>query len=287
MILFANAYAKINLSLDITSVLPNGYHALNTVMQSVSLCDEICLRTGKPGLTLLCDAPDIPTDERNTAFSAAKKYYDTLGNASEAEISIRKKIPSQAGLGGGSADAAAVLRLLNAAYGRPLSEETLSALALQVGADVPFCLFGGTALCMNMGEVLSPLPHVDAYVVLVKPDSGVSTKDAYRRFDSGTTLRHPNNDAVLYYLKTGDTETALTYAGNIFETLAPHEAYPEILAILRKNGAFYASVSGSGSAVFGLFTKEEDAEAATQAAFQRKFFAFHGTTKRKSVEIFA
>ena len=129
MILYANAYAKINLSLDITSVLPNGYHALNTVMQSVSLCDRVRLQTGTPGLSLRCDAPDVPTDDRNTAFVAAKLFYDAIKKAPETEIEIQKNIPSQAGLGGGSADAAAVLRLLNAAYGLPLSEETLAALA--------------------------------------------------------------------------------------------------------------------------------------------------------------
>ena len=287
MILYANAYAKINLSLDITSVLPNGYHALNTVMQSVSLCDRVRLQTGTPGLSLRCDAPDVPTDDRNTAFVAAKLFYDAIKKAPETEIEIQKNIPSQAGLGGGSADAAAVLRLLNAAYGLPLSEETLAALALQVGADVPFCLSGGTALCLNVGEVLSPLPHVDADVVLLKPDTGVSTKDAYRKFDTGAPLSHPDNDAVLYYLKAGDAQTALRYAANVFETLAPHEAYPEMLALLRQSGAFYASVSGSGSAVFGLFCRKEDAEAATLAALRKQFFAVCATTKRRSVEIFA
>ena len=259
------ANAKINFSLDITSVLPNGYHALDTVMQSVTLRDTVTVTVGEPGLTLVCDAPGVPTDGRNTAMKAAALFYEAAGTPPAAAIRIEKRIPSEAGLGGGSADAAAVLRALNQLYDCPLPESTLLTLAARVGADVPFCLTGGTALCKNVGEVMAPLPGIRAHVVLAKPTAGVSTAAAYRRFDAGEALPHPDNDKVLFYLARGEAEAAARYASNVFRFLSPLPDYDALIGALKARGAFHAEVSGSGSAVFGLFAEEAAARLACDA----------------------
>ena len=261
--LFANA--KINLSLDITSRLDSGYHTLFTVMQSVTLRDDVLLKTGAGALTLSCSAPDVPTDARNTALKAAVLFCEAAGIAPDLHIHIEKRIPSQAGLGGGSADAAAVLRGMNLLYGAPLSEETLLELALQVGADVPFCLLGGTRLCLHLGEETSPLPALSAFVVIAKPAEGVSTGPAFRRFDEGFPARRPENGAVREALERGDPHALKDCAHNVFEDLSPLPVYGRVKRALYDNGAYFASLSGSGSAVFGLFDEESAANAAKEA----------------------
>lgn len=279
------ANAKINFSLDITSVLPNGYHALDTVMQSVTLHDTVTVTTGEPGLTLACDAPGVPTDDRNTAMKAARLFYEAAGLPPAAAIKIEKRIPSEAGLGGGSADAAAALRALNQIYGCPLPESELLTLAARVGADVPFCLTGGTALCKNVGEVMAPLPAIRSYVVIAKPAAGVSTAAAYRRFDAGEALPHPENDKVLFYLARGEAQAAARYAGNVFRTLAPLPDYDALIGRLRRSGAYHAEVSGSGSAVFGLFEGEAEAELACGALREQVPFCVLCETADTGTEI--
>ncbi|MBR5410190.1 MAG: 4-(cytidine 5'-diphospho)-2-C-methyl-D-erythritol kinase [Clostridia bacterium] len=285
MRLTAKAYAKINLSLDITSVLPNGYHALNTVMQSVSLYDTVTVDTDAENLALTCDRADVPSGDGNTAFKAAAMFFEAAGLKKAAKIHIEKTIPSQAGLGGGSADAAAALRLLNAIHGNPLTDEKLIAIGAKVGADVPFCLKGGTCLCQNIGEVLSPLPHTEAYVVIAKPQAGVATMDAFRRFDAGQPLRRPDNDALLFHLANGDPRAAAQFAANVFSELVPLPEYVGLRAKLDGCGAFWSGVSGSGSAVFGLFDKKEDAEAAAAAAEKKVPFVYLGKTMPTGIEI--
>ena len=261
--LFANA--KINLSLDISSRLAGGYHALFTVMQSVTLCDEVRLKTGEGTLTLSCSDPDVPTDARNTAYKAATLFCEAAGIAPDLQIRIEKRIPSQAGLGGGSADAAAVLRGMNLLYGAPLPEETLLSLALQVGADVPFCLLGGTRLCLHLGEETSPLPALSAHVVIAKPEEGVSTGTAFRRFDEGFPIRRPENEAVVKALERSEPHALKNRAHNVFEDLLPLPVYMRVKRALYDNGAYFASLSGSGSALFGLFDEESAANAAKEA----------------------
>ena len=259
------ANAKINLSLDLTGVLPDGYHAICTVMQSVTLCDRVTLRGGKAGIRLFCDDPAVPTDRRNTAYAAAEAFYTAAGRAPAVEIAIEKHIPSQAGLGGGSADAAAVLLGLNELHGFCLPQTTLLALALGVGADVPFCLLGGTRLCMNKGEVMAPLPPFAAHVVIAKPATGVSTAAAFQKFDSAPVLSHPRNDDVLFHCAKGAYPAALACAGNLFEQLCDVPEGAAIKRTLREYGACYAAMSGSGSAYFGLFTSAEEARRAAAA----------------------
>lgn len=259
MILTKKANAKINLSLDITSVLPNGYHAIRSVMQSVDLSDTVTVKTGIPGINLSCDKENIPCDERNTAYKAAKYFYEETDVTPEVSIFIEKRIPSEAGLGGGSADAAAVLHMLNEIYGFPINEEKLLKIALKIGADVPFCLCGGTRLCLNLGEVMAKLPDIDAHVLIVKPEKGVSTGGAYEKYDRNVPFLSPDSDKVLFYLQRGEQKNALQYSRNVFEQLAFLPEYKEINHVLSDTGAYYSSVSGSGSAYFGLFEEKETA----------------------------
>ena len=256
------AYAKINLTLDITSVLPDRYHGIFTAMQTVDLHDVVTVEpTGAPGITLTCSDETIPCDERNTAYKAATLFTAQAGLTEGTRVQIEKRIPSQAGLAGGSADAAAVLRALDALYPGRLTRQTLTDLGLRIGADVPFCLTGGTRLCLNKGEILARLPSLDAWVVLVKPEEDVSTKEAYARFDSAVDLFHPNNNEFLFYAAAGEYKKALAYACNTFEALCDLPCGAPIKAALYAGGAYYAAMSGSGSAFFGLFDEKDRAEA--------------------------
>ncbi len=254
------AFAKINLTLDITSVLPDRYHGIFTAMQTVDLYDDVTVETTQaPGISLTCDNGTIPCDERNTAYKAAAYFTEAAGITEGVRIRIEKRIPSQAGLAGGSADAAAVLRGLQEIYPGKLSEQALFDIAFRIGADVPFCLAGGTRLCLNKGEVMAALPCLEAWVVIVKPEENVSTKEAYARFDSAAELFHPNNNEFLFYAAAGEYRKALAYACNTFEALCEVPSGTAIKAALYAGGAYYAAMSGSGSAFFGLFHEEADA----------------------------
>lgn len=258
------AYAKINLSLDLTGSLPDGYHAINTIMQSVSLCDTVRVKRQESGITLRCSVPGVPCDERNTAYKAAAFFLATAGVSSGADIYIEKKIPSEAGLAGGSADAAAVLAALDAFYPGLVSREELFAIALKVGADVPFCLAGGTRECLHKGEEMTALPPFSAYVLLAKPAVGVSTGEAFRRFDAAESLCHPQNGKVLSAYGNGEGEKAAPYSLNIFEQLVDLPEGEAIKNALLDGGAYYASMSGSGSCFFGLFREENTCLAAAE-----------------------
>ena len=256
------AYAKINLTLDLTGVLPNGYHPIFTLMQTVSLCDEVAVEINDSGvIEIESDNRNMPLDMSNTAYKAAALFLEkTADTSTGVKIRIDKKIPSEAGLAGGSADAAAVLNLLNEHFSYPLSEKELLGIALKVGADVPFCVKGKTQLCQNIGEVMTELPAVSAFVVIAKPEEGVSTKEAFARFDESENISHPNNDNFLFYAARGEYKKALENAFNIFELLTPVAQGEYIKEIMKKHGAYYASMSGSGSAFFGLFDSIEDAQ---------------------------
>lgn len=268
------AYAKINLTLDLTGVLPNGYHPIFTLMQTVSLCDEIGVEiTGTGVIEIESEEKNIPLDMSNTAYKAAALFLEKIGKSDVGvKIYIDKNIPSQAGLAGGSADAAAVLNLLNEHFSFPLSEKELLALALKVGADVPFCVKGKTQLCQNIGEVMSELPAFSAFVVIAKPEEGVSTKEAFARFDKSENISHPDNDNFLFYAARGEYKKALENAFNIFELLSVVEQGEYIKETMKKYGAYYASMSGSGSAFFGLFDSYEDAQKCEKALSDKVYF---------------
>ena len=229
------AYAKINIGLDIVGRREDGYHLLDMVMQTVDLYDELEITTRDDGkVHLSCDRLDVPTDDSNLAVRAFRALIPA-GDPRGADIVIKKNIPSQAGLGGGSSDAAAVLKAVNEMYGLGKSDKELENIGVKIGADVPFFIRGGCQRCEGIGEILSPAENpYGEYVIIVKPDAGVSTKEIYTAYD-----RLPEKPELANVLE------AVTAA-----------ACPEITEIkhrLLSGGASFASMSGSGTAVFGIF----------------------------------
>lgn len=278
------ANAKINLTLDLIGILPNGYHSIFTCMQSIDMHDVVRINKTPTGITLNCSENYIPLTEKNTAFAAAKYFLDAAGISSGCDIYIKKVIPSSAGLGGGSADAAAVIEALSEIYPGRLSKPQLHQIALKVGTDVPFCLYGGTKLCQNTGDIISPLPNFDSYVLIAKPVERVSAKDAYKRFDSAVNIRRPDNQSFLFYAASGNYKKALEYAANVFEVLSDVDSGEEIKNIMRRGGAYFSAMSGSGTAYFGLFDDIEKAEVCADKLRQTADTVFVCKTKIKGIE---
>lgn len=256
-----NAPAKINLFLDIIGRLDNGYHSLFMVMQSVGLCDTVTLEScGEKGIFLTCSDDRLPTDEKNIAYKAAKKFCDYAGVEPSVRIHIEKKIPFAAGLAGGSADAAAVITGMNELLETAFTQRQLCEIGLTVGSDVPFCIVGGTQLSQSTGGVLSPLKELkDCFIVLAKPDAGVSTAEAYAAADSAHLYR-PDSMRMLDACEKGDFDGICKYAGNVFEQVIEVPERVEFKRIMRDCGASLCQMSGSGPTVFGLFEKGDDAE---------------------------
>lgn len=259
--LMINAPAKINLFLDIVGKLDNGYHSLFMVMQSVGLSDEITVeKNGLGEIFLTCSENRLPTDKRNIAYKAAVAFFEKTNIEPDVTIGIKKRIPFEAGLAGGSADAAAVIVGLNELYGTNLSESELCEIGLAVGSDVPFCIVGGTCLSQNTGGVLSKLkPLKDCYIVLAKPESGVSTAEAYAAADNAYIYR-PDSMRMLDACEKGDFEGICKYAGNVFEQVIEVPERVEFKRIMTSCGASLCQMSGSGPTVFGLFEQKENAE---------------------------
>lgn len=260
--LYEGAYAKLNLTLDVLGKREDGYHDLQSVMQTISIRDdvEIDIGTGKPW-KLLCSVEGIPTDETNLAWKAAKVYCDTMAKDPDGlEIRILKRIPSGAGMGGGSADAAAVLRALNRHYGEPLSILALAELGAQVGSDVPFCVLCGTAMVEGRGERLRRLPNMpDCIFVVVKPDFSVSTPELYKKIDSVAIARRPDNKAMERALLAGDLAEVVENIYNVFDPVVTedHLELNYIKSLFHQYGAVGYQMTGSGSAVFGIVSEFE------------------------------
>ena len=259
------APAKLNLALDVTGRREDGYHTLRTVMQTIDWCDVITVGfTNDTAIHLTCDG-GIPADESNIAYRAAALFREKTGNTQGISVTVEKHIPSQAGMAGGSADGAAVLRALNELAGYPLSQDELLALGAKLGADVPFCLLGGTALATGIGTELTPLsPLPTCRFVVVKPEGGVSTPEAYRLLDSAPALLHPDVDAMCTAIQNGDLSSVIPCMGNSFEEPLAIPRTADIAAQLKKHGAAAALLTGSGSAVFGLFLEQSTAQAAAE-----------------------
>ena len=256
------ARAKINLTLDVTGRREDGYHTVEMVMQSIALHDTVRVTTihgeKKPrGIVLSCSLPFLPTDERNLAYRAAELFYKETGALLETcEIHIEKRIPVAAGLAGGSTD------------------DELCEMGLKLGADVPFCLRGGTMLAQGIGEELSLLPDMPhCWVVLCKPPFAVPTKEVYQEIDSVDILEHPDNKGMMAALNQGDYEGVCAYLSNVMETVtaAKRRQIGEIKAFLAENGADGTLMSGSGPTVYGLFSDESRAK--TAAKMLRRRFA--------------
>lgn len=260
--LYEGAFAKLNLTLDVLGKREDGYHDLRSVMQTISIRDdvEIDLDTGKPW-ELSCTNESIPCDERNLAWKAAKVFFDTTGkDPNGIAIRITKRIPMEAGMGGGSADAAAVLRALNKHYDNPFSILALAELGAQVGSDVPFCVLCGTAMVEGRGERLRKLPDMpDCVFVVCKPDFSSSTPELYRKLDETAIAKRPDNQAMESALLAGDLGKVAENLCNVFDPLVTEEHLElnYIKSIFNSYGSVGQQMTGSGSAVFAIMPNFE------------------------------
>lgn len=265
------AHAKINLTLDVTGRRPDGYHTVRMVMQSVGLHDDVQVRVadGAGGIVLTCSRPDLPCDAGNLAYRAAALFYEQTGTPlATCAIHIEKRIPIEAGLAGGSTDAAAVLRALNTLHGTGLTMDELCEMGLKLGADVPYCLCGGTMLAEGIGEELTALPPMPpCFVVLCKPPRGVSTKEIYEQIDAAAPAVRPDTAGMLDALGRADYAGVAARLCNVMEavTQAKCPEVAEIKASLLEHGADGALMSGSGPTVYGLFADRARAQAAADA----------------------
>ena len=251
------AAAKLNLSLDILGIRPDGYHEMDMVMQTIDLFDDVEL--SKAG-TISVFSDGSPDGPENLAWKAAEAFFRAAKRSGGARIRLTKRIPAQAGMAGGSADAAAVLIGLNALYDARLSPEALRDAGLSVGADVPYCLIGGTARVQGIGEIVEPMPpFLSGYLVVAKPAIGISTAEAFRRFDRAENLRHPDIAALLSVMEKGQLDALSLFMENVLEQSEQNETVETLRQELLKNGALAARMTGSGSAVFGLFSEKEAA----------------------------
>ena len=260
--LYEGAYAKLNLTLDVLGKRADGYHDLKSVMQTISIRDdvEIDVDTGK-AWCLKCDKEGIPCDESNLAWKAAKVFFETTKKETTGiEIRITKRIPSEAGMGGGSADAAAVLRALNRHYGAPLSIAALAELGGTVGSDVPFCVLGGTAVVEGRGEKLRKLPDMpDCVFVVCKPDFSASTPALYAKLDEAPIGKHPEHNAMESAILSGDLAGIAQHLYNVFDPVVTgeHLELNYIKSIFNSYGSIGQQMTGSGSAVFCIVTEFE------------------------------
>ncbi len=265
------AYAKINLHLDITGRMEKGYHRVETVMQTVSLCDILTISCHPEAeFRIVCDHPDVPTDDTNLVVKAAKAFFHAIRKEGGAEIAIQKRIPMAAGMAGGSADAAAVLRGMNRLFGFPLQTDALCEVGSAIGADVPFCIVGGTWYADGKGDCLHEfLPLPDCVILVACGGEGVSTPWAYRLLDEkyggfeDPSLYVPQGVTKLEEaMKTRSIPKIATCLYNVFESpvLACRPVADEIRREMLSGGATAAMMSGSGPSVFGIFEDLKEAE---------------------------
>ena len=250
------AYAKINISLDIVGKREDGYHLLEMIMQSIDLYDEISIEKQKEDITITCDKQYVPVDERNLAYKAAKLFKEEYNITSGVNININKNIPVCAGLAGGSTDAAAVLKIMNKLFHINASEEKLMELGLKLGADVPYCISGGTAICKGIGEEVTKLkPFKDKILVLVKPPFGVSTKVVYQEFKLDRVRNHPNTNLLINAIENDNLEEVCSNMKNLLEnvTLRKHKVLINIKEEMKRYGSVGTMMSGSGPTVFAFF----------------------------------
>ncbi|MCF0148049.1 MAG: 4-(cytidine 5'-diphospho)-2-C-methyl-D-erythritol kinase [Clostridium sp.] len=250
------AYAKINISLDVIGKREDGYHLLEMIMQSIDLYDELNIEKQNKDITIKCNKPYVPTDERNLAYKAARLFMEKYQINSGVSININKNIPVCAGLAGGSTDGAAVLKAMNKIFDINASDEELMGLGLQLGADVPYCIKGGTALCKGIGEEVTKLKDFkDKILVLVKPPFGVSTKSVYQEFDLTKARSHPNTDVLIKAIEENDLRLVANNMKNLLEnvTLRKHKILISIKEEMKNSGSIGTMMSGSGPTVFAFF----------------------------------
>ncbi len=266
--------AKINLSLDVTGKRPDNYHTLDSIFQTVSVYDrlEVCL-TEETGIILECDNPAVPCNEKNLAYRAAEAFLKESGISAGVRIRLEKHIPSGAGMGGGSADAAGVLYALNLLTGETYSNPELREIGVKLGADVPFLLLGGTARAQGIGEVLTslkPLPEIP--LVILKGTEGISTPAAYKAIDALENPVHPDTEAMLRAVETQNISLLAKSCANLFEAVTECEDVTRAEKKLLEYGAECAVMTGSGAAVFGIFKNPQTAQACAEALKQEFTF---------------
>ena len=250
------AYAKINIALDVVGKREDGYHLLRMIMQTVDLYDVIEIVKTNSDIKLKCNKPYVPTDERNLAYKAAKLFRETYNIKDGVSINLTKNIPVSAGMAGGSTDAAGVLKLMNRLFDVNADDEELRTLGLKLGADVPYCINGGTALCEGIGEKITQLkPFKDKIVVIVKPPFGVSTKDVYKAFDLSKVVFHPRTDDIIKAMENDDLHFVANNMKNLLEnvTLRKHRVILNIKEAVSSYEALGTMMSGSGPTVFAFF----------------------------------
>lgn len=277
------AYAKINLGLDVVRRLENGYHQVRMVMQTVDISDTIRLEKCAEGIRMTSDSEEAPGDIHNLAYRAAALFFDETKTEGGVKIRLTKRIPVAAGMAGGSTDAAAVLRGMNELFETGLSAEALCDMGVKLGADVPYCILGGTALAEGIGEVLTTLPDAPKPVLLVaKPEISVSTQYVYEHLQLGEKTEHPDIDGMVQAVRDGDLAGIIDRMGNVLEgvTGAKYPVIGELKAFMEENGAVRAMMSGSGPTVFGIYP---DRETAARAA---AFLAERGSAKQIFVTSF-
>ncbi len=274
------AYAKINLGLDVLRRREDGYHEVRMIMQSVGLYDTLAFtRREETGIVVVTDKEELPGDESNLIYKAAKLLTETYGIGQGVHIALEKRIPMAAGMAGGSTDAAAVFHGMNEMFSLGLSMEEMCVLAVKIGADVPYCIKGGTALAEGIGEVLSDLPGMPGcFLLIAKPDIDVSTKFVYENLHADRLEYHPDIDGMMDALGNKDLGGVAARLGNVLETVTAKK-YPqveEIKAFMKARGALNALMSGSGPTVFGIYdTKErayETQEALEQTGLAKQIF---------------
>ncbi len=263
------AYAKINLGLDVLRRLPNGYHEVKMVMQSIGLCDELTLERAAGGIAIATDADGLSTGEDNLIYKAARLMFEKYGISAGLRVHLRKNIPIAAGMAGGSTDAAAVMKGINDLFHLGLSPARLMEDGVAIGADVPYCILGGTALAEGIGEKLTPLPPLPpCHILIAKPDISVSTKYVYQHLDAEGIEMHPDIDGMVQALRDGKLKGVLERMVNVLETVTipTHPVIADIKAKMRGLGTADSLMSGSGPTVFGIFREEDLALA--QAALE-------------------
>ncbi|MCR5322088.1 MAG: 4-(cytidine 5'-diphospho)-2-C-methyl-D-erythritol kinase [Lachnospiraceae bacterium] len=265
------AFAKINLGLDIIGLREDGYHLLRMVMQSVGLADRLIFSKNSTGkIRIRSNLNFLPTGPKNLVYKAAELIRNEYGITDGIDVRIEKKIPVAAGLAGGSSNAAAAIIALDSLFELDMDVEKMSALGVSIGADVPYCIMGGTALAEGIGEQLTRLPAMpECQILLVKPKFGISTKEAYQAYDSMPAESHPDIDSIIDALNRKDLDGICTNLGNVLESVSCTK-YPEldkIKARMRELGAKNALMSGSGPTLFGIF---DDRDAAQKAYLEFK-----------------
>ena len=276
------AYAKINLTLEVVGKRDDGYHNIRSIMQTVSLCDYITVKKDESDAIIIKpDQCNIPTDKRNLVYKACESFFRAAGIKGGAIIEIKKHIPVAAGLAGGSSDAAATLRALNRLYKTGFSEDMLRKIGAIFGADVPYCISGGTALCEGIGDIitpLKPLPRMD--LVISIGGEGMSTPAMYAKFDDNMQQNTIDTDGMLDAINKSDARGIAARLGNTFERICCEKRsfIIKIKSIMIQNGALGAVMSGSGPSVFGFFHDKEEAARCSKLLISKGYYAFYCNT---------